>query len=213
MGIKKIVYKKIPYIFCSQPTEEDEYALFKCGGKLLKVEPSTALFFEDPLGMATLRKRKIKKAQKEGVIVVESSDKSDYERFIEIQNDILTTRHGVKAVHTSDEIFLLHSRFPMEIKLYFASLDGEMLGGTIIFVYRNAIHTQYMCSNDTGRDLGALDLVIGTVIEQYKDSKKWLDFGISSEDNGHIFNEGLTSQKEGFGGRTVTYKTWEIDID
>jgi len=74
------------------------------------------------------------------------------------------------------------------------------------------VHTQYMAANETAREIGALDLTIATVMETYKDSKDWLDFGISTEDAGHILNEGLISQKEGFGGRTNIYQTWRIII-
>ena len=61
-------------------------------------------------------------------------------------------------------------------------------------------------------EIGALDLAISTVIDTYRDSKKWLDFGISTEDGGHYLNEGLISQKEGFGGRTNIYQTWKLNI-
>ena len=47
----------------------------------------------------------------------------------------------------------------------------------------------------------------------YKSSHKYLDFGISSEDDGKMLNFGLISQKEGFGGRTVIYQTWELYTD
>ena len=87
-----------------------------------------------------------------------------------------------------------------------------MIAGTVLFIYENAIHTQYMAANDTAREIGALDLTISSVIENYKTTKKWLDFGISTEDMGHYLNEGLISQKEGFGGRTNIYQTWRVKI-
>lgn len=34
---------------------------------------------------------------------------------------------------------------------------------------------------------------------------------ISAEDGGRYLNEGLIAQKEGFGGRTVVYETYELD--
>lgn len=40
----------------------------------------------------------------------------------------------------------------------------------------------------------------------------WLDFGISTEHGRIYLNEGLISQKEGFGGRTGVYETWKIDL-
>ena len=69
-----------------------------------------------------------------------------------------------------------------------------------------------MAANEIAREIGALDLAIATVIETYKDSKEWLDFGISTEEAGHYLNEGLISQKEGFGGRTNIYQTWTIKL-
>ena len=63
------------------------------------------------------------------------------------------------------------------------------------------------------RKIGGLDLVIATIIEKYKQGKKmWLDFGISTEHGRIYLNEGLISQKEGFGGRTGVYETWKIDL-
>ena len=69
-----------------------------------------------------------------------------------------------------------------------------------------------MAANDEARRLGALDLTIATIIEEYKNSKEYLDFGISTENAGMFLNEGLISQKESFGGRTNVYETYVIDI-
>ena len=62
------------------------------------------------------------------------------------------------------------------------------------------------------RQIGALDLTISTVIDTFKEKKLWLDFGISTEDGGKYLNEGLISQKEGFGGRTNIYEMWKLEI-
>ena len=57
----------------------------------------------------------------------------------------------------------------------------------------------------------ALDLTISTVLKACQGTKLWLDFGISTEEAGRYLNEGLIAQKEGFGGRTVVYETYELD--
>lgn len=41
-------------------------------------------------------------------------------------------------------------------------------------------------------------------------SKKYFDFGISTEQNGKYLNEGLIAQKEGFGGRTTCNQLLEM---
>ena len=87
-----------------------------------------------------------------------------------------------------------------------------MIAGTIIFEYGQVVHTQYMAANEEARQIGALDLTVNTVIEKYRNNKKWLDFGISTEDGGRVLNEGLISQKEGFGGRTNVYEMWRLKL-
>ena len=69
-----------------------------------------------------------------------------------------------------------------------------------------------MAADEVARQIGALDLTISTVIDTFKEKKLWLDFGISTEDGGKYLNEGLISQKEGFGGRTNVYEMWKLEI-
>ena len=208
-GIKEIIYKHIPHVYQKQPAEEDLFALYYFGAKILKVEASTVIDLEQPLKMQEIRKRQAKKALKNGVVIKESND---FESFIEIENQILKERHGTSAVHTAEELHLLQSRFQENIKLIAAYYQDKIIGGTILFIYDNSVHTQYLAADETARDIGALDLTITSVIEKYKDSKRWLDFGISTEDAGHYLNEGLIAQKEGFGGRTNVYQTWKITL-
>lgn len=207
-SIKEIIYKHIPHIYHKQPAEEDIYSLYYTNAQILKIEASTVLKLTNPLKMPKGRKAQVGRARREGVIIQESKD---YTSFIQLENKVLE-RHETKAVHTDSELELLTNYFPDNIKLIAAFYKNKMIAGTVLFVYENVIHTQYMAANEIAREIGALDLTIATVIEKYKDTKKWLDFGISTEDSGHYLNEGLISQKEGFGGRTNIYQTWKILI-
>ena len=206
-NIEKLIYKIIPHIYHKTPAEEDLYALFKNDAKLLKLEPSTTIYLKNPCKMPKGRKAQISRAKREGVEIQESKD---FKTFIDLENKILAEYHDTKAVHTAEELKLLHSKFPEQIKLYTASLNDEMIAGTLIFEYENAVHTQYMASNKISREIGGLDLLIKTLIDKYQNTKMYFDFGISSENNGQILNEGLISQKEGFGGRTVIYMSYEL---
>lgn len=205
--IKKLIYKVIPHIFHSYPSEEDLYALYLNNAKLLKFEPSSVLLLENPIKMPKGRKAQISKAKRKGVIVEESMD---FDSFIYLENEVLKEFHNTSAVHTGKELSLLKSRFNENIKLYVAKVNDQIIAGTVIYIYKNTVHTQYMAASSLGREIGALDLVISTVMTIYKNSHKYLDFGISSEDAGKILNFGLISQKEGFGARTVIYQTWEL---
>lgn len=210
--IKSTYYKMVPHIFNKQSAEEDRYALFNSGGKILEVKASTAVNLLNPLKMSDNRRRNINKAKQNNIVVKECVEKRDYDTFIQLQNEVLRTRHGVEAVHTSDEIFMLHERFPGNIHLFCAYDKADMIAGTIIYEYEEVVHTQYLAANDAAREKRALDLVISTVIDKYKGEKKWLDFGTSTEDGGRYLNKGLIAQKEGFGGRTLAYELWEITV-
>lgn len=207
--IQKVLYKIIPHIYHKQPAEEDLYALYKTGAKLLKVEPSTTLLLKQPYKMPKGRKAQISRAKREGVIIEQSED---FSTFIDLENSVLTEHHNTKAVHSAEELQLLKSRFENEIQLWVAKYEGKIIAGTLLFVYEKVIHTQYLAANEKSREIGGLDLLIKTLIDKFSETHSYFDFGISTENNGTLLNEGLISQKEGFGGRTICYQTWEVDL-
>lgn len=212
-GINKIYYKNIPHIYHEQPAEEDIYALFLNNASLVRVESSTVINLKQPLKMPKGRKAQISRAKRERVEIMEVSDEKSFYNFIDLENSVLSEHHDTSAVHTGAELFLLKTRFPNQIHLYVAYKDGEMIAGTVVFEYNRVIHTQYMAANDLARQIGALDLAVSSVIDKFKNDKDWLDFGISTESGGRVLNEGLISQKEGFGGRTNVYQMWQIEVN
>ena len=210
-GFKKLIYKAIPHVYHLQPAEEDLFAIKYYGGTLTEVSASTVIDLKAPIKMPKGRKAQISRAKREGVKVVCTGEKKDYEAFLELENEVLETRHNRHAVHTADELYMLHERFDENIKLYAAMYEGKLIAGTVVFIYDSVVHTQYMAADEEARRIGALDLCIATIMEEYADNLKWLDFGISTEDGGTYLNEGLIAQKEGFGGRTNIYGIWELN--
>lgn len=210
-GISSIVYKSIPYIYHSYPCQEDLYALYLNNAQLFKAEPSSTLLLQAPYKMPKGRKAQISRAKREGITISESED---FDAFIELENEVLAQHHNVQAVHTAAELQLLHNRFPENIRCYMAkNSKGHLIAAALLFIYPHVIHTQYLASNDEGRTIGALDLLISEIMQKYKETHTYLDFGISTEDMGKKLNNGLISQKESFGARTCVYQTWTINID
>ncbi|QMX62787.1 GNAT family N-acetyltransferase [Campylobacter jejuni] len=206
-NFKKLIYKSTPYIYHKIPAQEDLYALFRNNAKLFRVDCSTTIDLQNIFKMSDLRKRCIKKAQKNEVEVVLSED---FNTFLMLLNSVLQKQHGVNAVHNAEELKLLYSRFPQNIKLFVAKFNEEIIAATLLFIYENLVHTQYLAANEKAREIGALDLLIKTLIDEFAKSKKYFDFGISTEDSGEILNHGLISQKEGFGGRSVAHQFFSI---
>ncbi|MCX2717894.1 GNAT family N-acetyltransferase [Helicobacter sp. MIT 21-1697] len=206
-GFERLLYKVLPYIYHQSPAQEDLYALFRNGAKLYRTDCSTTIDLRNAFKMSELRKRGVKKAKKEGIVIEQSSD---FSSFVALVNEVLQDKHNAKAVHNAEELSLLYSRFMENIKLFVAKSKSEILAATLLFLYPHLIHTQYLAVNDKGREIGALDLLLKTLIDTYAQSKTYFDFGISTESNGTFLNTGLISQKEGFGGRTITHQFYEL---
>ncbi len=221
-GIKTLFYKRIPSVYHLYPSDEDLYALFRNGAKLIRRDISSAILLEDKIKFSDLRKRGAKKALKHGLTVRQSYD---FDTYVDLLTAVLQEYHGTKPVHTAEELKLLSGRFPDIIKL-FAAYDekGKMYAGSVIFDTKQTVHAQYIANSNEGREIGALDLVFDYLINEYcfspieergsekVFSKKYFDFGISTEDGGKYLNNGLINQKEGFGGRGIVYDFYEIEI-
>jgi hypothetical protein len=75
------------------------------------------------------------------------------------------------------------------------------------------VHIQYGHATPQGKNDGALDLLYLTLIDEFRKSGfRYMDFGNSNEQGGRYLNENLIAQKEGFGGRGITYKQWRIKL-
>jgi len=208
--IKKIIYKAMPHIYHINPAEEDLYALFCYNAKLIRRDVSSAIYMRGSLPFDKKRRWGIKKGKKSGL---EFKRSYDFETFINIEETNLK-KYNTKPTHTAEEIHLLASRFPQNIKLFTAHKDGKIVAGTIIYESnRKVAHTQYISASPEGKKLYALDLIFDYLInEYYKDKVDYFDFGISTEKEGRFLNVGLITQKEEFGARAVVYDTYEIEV-
>jgi hypothetical protein len=207
LGLKEILYKPTPHIYHSVPAEEDLYALYRVNAQLVARGVSSAILMSQEKRFSDNRRASLRKAKKHNLTVKESGDFEVYMRILE-QN--LVERHGVKPVHTVDEIKLLSCRFPDNIKLYASFKDDIMLAGIIIYESPNVAHIQYAANSAEGLKLGAQDIVEEYLInERYKD-KRYYDFGISTENQGRILNLGLIKFKEDFGASAVVYDVYQI---
>ncbi len=208
-GIRELRYKAMPHIYHRLPSDEDLYALFRHGAELYRRDVNTVLFQGESAPWQTLRKRMLNKARKHGVRVEESGD---YASFMPVLERVLAQRHGLKPVHTLEEITLLASRFPRNIRLFTACLEGELLAGVVIYEHDTVAHAQYTANSEKGMELGALDMIFHYLIaERYRD-KRYISFGVSTEDEGRRLNLGLAAYKEGFGARTVVHDFYRIAL-
>jgi hypothetical protein len=208
-ALKRLIYKRIPSIYYTYPSDEDLYALFREGSQLIRRDVTSTIFQSDKIRFSERRRRGVKKAQKYGIFVKESND---YELYMSLVAEVLKIHHNAKPVHTAAEMSLLASKFPENIKLFAAYTDDKMLAGVIVYLTQNVVHTQYIANSEEGRQCGALDIVMDYLVnQQYKDIE-YFDFGTSMESEGYMLNEGLISQKQEFGGRAIVHDFYELKI-
>lgn len=206
---KKVVYKPVPFIYHQHPAQEDLYALFRTtNAKIIGRNISSTIILSDKIKFIESRKSSMRKASANGITIRLSSD---LEAFWEILDTNLKNRYGVTPVHTLSEIQLLQSRFPQNIKLYLAYKDDAVLGGTLLYITKQVVHTQYISASIEGKELGVLDLLFDFLINHEYANYLYFDFGQSTEQMGNLLNESLIFQKEGFGGRGMCYDIYEYE--
>lgn len=209
-GIRRVVYKAVPWIYHLVPAEEDLYAIHhECHYSLLERDISSTVILQRPVGWKKDRRHGLKKASEHGITV---SLSNDYATFWNILTHNLETCHGVTPVHTLEEIQLLHHRFPRNIMLFAAYKDDEMLGGCVVYVTRQVVHAQYISATPEGKRLGTVDAVIHYLFREAFPQFPYFDFGKSTEQHSDTLNENLIYQKEGFGARGVCYDTYEWEL-
>jgi Acetyltransferase (GNAT) domain len=208
-GVDRLVYKCVPHIYHSVPAEEDSYALFVHDARLIRRDVSSAIDTRLPLPVRSGRRQVLQRARTAG-LRVEATDRFDL--FWPVLERNLFDRYAKDPVHTLDEITYLRHRFRDNIQLFVCTASKEVLGGSVVYLSPNVCHVQYNAVADEGRRLGALDLVLTAIMERFSPSHRWIDFGISTEQDGRFLNEGLIGYKEGFGARAVNYDSYELRI-
>ncbi len=210
----RLVYNPLPYIYSSLPSGEELYALFRAGARLTRRLVSTCVSMRNPMKMATLRMRQARKAVDHGFYIdrIIEGDIETLREYWTLLEGVLEKYHNARPTHTLQEMALLMSQFPKNIRPYIVRHEKRIVAGVVVFECRKVAHVQYIASGEEGRTYGALDLLFRHLINERYKQFDYVDFGTSNEDGGRYLNEGLIHQKEGFGGRAVCYDTYEVNI-
>ena len=209
-GFQRIVYKPMPWIYQQMPAEEDVYALsLRCGARLIERDASAVVNMACRPKFTESRLSGLRKALRAGLRVRESDD---IVAFWSILSDNLQIKYGAKPVHTISEMQLLKRRFPENIRLFMAYRDEEPLGGTVLYLTPQVVHTQYISASSEGKQVGALDYLFDHLLNKTDFGRPYFDFGTSALPDSNEVNASLMFQKEGFGGRCVCYDWYEWDL-
>lgn len=218
-GVKMLNYKPIPSIYHRQPSEEDLYALFRLGATQTQCGLSAAVNLREPWKFNTLQNRHLAKTRGLSLSIRETER---VEAFMNLLAECLRERHDVSPVHSAEELRLLKSRFPENIRIFAVSLVGEgdsidsdelpMEAAVCIYDTGRVAHAQYIATSRKGRELNLLAPLFYYLFTQVFDKREYFDFGISTEEGGRYLNEGLLRQKYSYGATGVVYSRFSIPI-
>lgn len=208
-GFRSMRYKTIPHLYHQVPAEEDSYALFRCGARLYRRDVSSAIELQQAVNYSRKRRWEVKRAKQEGLQVLESQE---YGQFMLMEQELLQEKYNTLPVHTAEEMTLLASRFPENIRLHIVAEGEVMVAGVVVYETATVAHCQYMSTTARGRALGAMDVLVDHLLTKVYAHKKYFDFGISTEQQGQYLNQGLVRNKESYGARAVVHDFYELPL-
>ncbi len=189
-----LIYSKVPNCYI-------EFALLKNNFEIIKKEITSVIkldcFNLDPFEIFNKRAKKgVKKARKEGVKIVESSE--DYDAFYEILQES-RDRHDVKPTHTLQELKKIRDSLPNLIKLDMAYVNEDPVAGMLYFICNSqTVLTFYGCHKTSFGNFSPAHLLnYHGMVWAKKNKFKYLDLGTTTQDM--VPNHNLFLFKENFG--------------
>jgi hypothetical protein len=207
-----IIYKTTPSEFQRHSVSDDIWALYNLKAKKISCELSSVL---NPLttNYEYWPDKKDELSHLKNNIVLSAMNLSDLDLVKEFWEKVLIpnmAKYNTKPTHTPEDIQYLYNKFPVFVKGLLARHEsGKMLGGLIIFRFNKCYHVQYSVTNSKGRALNALTVLHHYMIETLPSDIHFYSFGKSTEEQGRKLNTNLYYYKNGFGGGSMNYDTYE----
>ncbi|MGB0896758.1 MAG: GNAT family N-acetyltransferase [Flavobacteriaceae bacterium] len=210
-NIEKLDVKVIPTFYNLLPSDELEYFMFLSDATLLKRDVLMVIDYKNKLKFKKNRREGINKAKRAGLTLKVDANYEGFWNEILVPN--LNNKHQVNPVHSLEEIKLLASNFPENIKQVNVYKGEKLVAGSTVFLTKTTIHPQYVSGNSDKNKYGSLDVLYDYIINHFKTDKHYFDFNISSEKNGAIINKGLIFWKEGCGARSVVANNYQVSTE
>lgn len=207
-----IEYKNTPVEFHRHAVQDDIWALYNLNATKKSCELSSVL---NPLmtNYEYWPERKKELSSLKNNISLSAMNLQDSDLVNEFWNSIVIPnlqKHNTTPIHSADDITYLYNHFPVFVKgLLARHSSGKMLGGLIVFRFNKCYHVQYSVTNSKGRALHAMSLLHHYMIEHLPTDIHYYNFGKSTENGGRHLNVPLYYYKNGFGGGSLLYETYE----
>ena len=208
-GFEAIDMTPPPQIYMRRPSNYIDFALVQNGFTYRKREISSVipLDFHSEEILTTFNegsRRAVRRGKKLGVVVRETDDPDEYERFYTILKKNLRLRHNVNPTHTLPELLKVKELFPERVKLFAAyTPENDMAAGVVMFICNPRVVLAFYISHDEDlQKFRGVNCLFHDIIEWgIHEPFGFLDFGIFTVNEDP--NWGLARFKESFGAQGV----------
>ncbi|MDP5200124.1 GNAT family N-acetyltransferase [Flavobacterium sp. DG2-3] len=206
-----LYYKPIPDFYFSEGNAAIDFFLMKRGAVLERKEMNLAVNLTIPLKISKSKMKHFRRIENLDLDIFEEENLDPFwEKVLEPR---LLEKFDIKPVHSKEEITLLKSKFPQNIKQYSAYRNDEIIAGITIFETKNVVKSQYGATSKTGEEFRALDFLFVNLIHKYKrKGKHFFDMGIVGEENEFGYNKGLIKQKEELGCSVYSQDFYKLTL-
>jgi hypothetical protein len=199
LGAERIEIVLPPPVYLECQDQVQEFCLLAAGFKLVRAEVTEVIHLPGFLeaSLSSPYRRGVNKALRQGVQVVESRDFESFSRVLREDR----RGKGITPTHSLEDLVRIDALVPGKAKLFIAQADGEIVGGTLLFVAGpRTVLNMYLCQNPEARSQRVSNLLVYETAVWARDAGFiYYDLGTSSR--GMKPNWGLTRFKEGFLGR------------
>lgn len=210
IGYRRLQYKPLPFIYASTPAQDDLYALLRLGAQRVRCDLSCSIDLAARRPLSDRRRRGLKKAR---AAVTLSNDPQLLSALWCVIAQNLERKHDARPVHSLEELAILQERFPQQIQVRCALIDGVVEAGIVLFNTGAVWHAQYIAASEAAYEVSALDAVFdAAIVEAQQAGARYFDFGTSNEDAGKVLNDGLYRFKSEFGGGGVVHEFYELNL-
>lgn len=210
-GIFSFYYKPIPSFYSSGGNQENDFFLIKKGAFLDHKEMNLAINLTMPLTISKSKLKHFRKIQHLDLEIVEETQCESFWKLV--LEPRLKEKYDAKPVHSLLEISQLKANFPNNIKQFSVYYDNDIIAGITLFETDAVVKSQYGATTKKGEELRALDFLIITLVQKYKqEGKLFFDMGIVNEDNEQGFHAGLLKQKEELGCSVYSQDFYKMNL-
>lgn len=212
---EQMVYAPLPYIYNDYPNGDELYSLFQAGAKLINRRVSMVVPLKEHLRLPIAKNALARKAVISGmyisrILLDDVEDQQQYASILQQEESVLSMANSSRA-KTYEEIHELIAQYSKFLRFFAVKNEEGIVAGCMVFVSPQVAYIQQLICTPYGLQHGAVELLLKHLIDDRFGGVKYLDMGSSYVDN--VLNKTLLDIKESFGGKSVSYDTYALNLD